>query len=200
VVLVRTFRQAHRHANVFRYLVAFLFYANGVGALFAFGGIYAVGEFGMSTAEVTRFAIALNIAAACGAAALGWIDDWLGPKRTILIALSGLIMTGAVLVLTRSTTVLWLLGSALGALVGATQAISRSFLARLAPRSMEAEMFGLYALSGKATAFAGPFVLALVTDAFDSQRAGMATILAFLAVGFVLLLPVKEPATASEAA
>ncbi len=88
---------------------------------------------------------------------------------------------------------LWLLGIVLGALVGAAQATSRSFMARLAPKAKEAEMFGLYALSGKATAFAGPLILALVTDAFDSQRAGMATILGFFAIGVILLIPVKEP-------
>jgi len=55
-------------------------------------------------------------------------------------------------------------------------------------------MFGLYALSGKATNFAGPLTLGWATLAFDSQRAGMATILVFLTAGFLLLLTVREPA------
>jgi UMF1 family MFS transporter len=191
--LGRTFRQARRHANIIRFLLSFLFYANGVGTVFAFGGIYAVGTFAMSTADVTKFAIALNVAAACGAAAFSWIDDWIGPKRTLLFSIAGLIASGTVLVLTKSIIVFWIAGIVLSALIGAAQAVSRAFMARLAPGSMETEMFGLYALSGKATAFAGPLVLALVTDAFDSQRAGMATVLGFFALGFVLLLWVKEP-------
>ena len=52
---------------------------------------------------------------------------------------------------------------------------------------------GRYALSGKATAFAGPFVLALMTQVFESQRAGMASILAFFIVGLILLQLVQEP-------
>ena len=55
-------------------------------------------------------------------------------------------------------------------------------------------MFGLYALSGKATAFMGPIAFGFATALFESQRAGMATILVFLAVGLLLLIPVREPA------
>ena len=54
-------------------------------------------------------------------------------------------------------------------------------------------LFGLYALSGKATVFAGPLVLATVTQAFDSQRAGVASILIFFIVGLALLRFVPEP-------
>jgi len=52
-------------------------------------------------------------------------------------------------------------------------------------------MFGLYALSGKITAFMGPWILGWVTLLFGSQRVGMATVLVFFAVGMLLLLPVK---------
>jgi UMF1 family MFS transporter len=65
-------------------------------------------------------------------------------------------------------------------------------MARLAPARRRAEMFGLYALSGKATAFLGPVVLAWMTAYAGSQRAGMATILVFLITGMVLLWPVSD--------
>jgi UMF1 family MFS transporter len=55
-------------------------------------------------------------------------------------------------------------------------------------------MFGLFAFSGKVTAFLGPALYAWFTDAFQSQRAGMATIFVFIVVGAALLLPVREPA------
>ena len=192
--LVKTFREARRHANTFRYLVAFLFYSNGVTTLFAFGGIYAVGTFEMTTAEVIEFGIAMNVTTGIGAAAFGWFDDRIGPKPVLMIALGGLIVLGLVIVLTASITVFWVLALVLGFLIGAAQTTSRSFMARLVPPKMEAEMFGLYALSGKATAFAGPLVLAFATDAFESQRAGMATILIFFTIGLLLLVQVKAPA------
>jgi UMF1 family MFS transporter len=70
------------------------------------------------------------------------------------------------------------------------QAASRTLLARLAPADMIGEFYGLYALSGKATAFLAPLVVALVTSAAASQRAGISTIVVFFIVGALLLLPV----------
>jgi UMF1 family MFS transporter len=66
-------------------------------------------------------------------------------------------------------------------------------MGRIAPIEMRTEMFGLYALSGKATAFMGPFVLGTATFWSGSQRVGMATILAFFIVGGILLALLRHP-------
>jgi MFS transporter, UMF1 family len=66
-------------------------------------------------------------------------------------------------------------------------------MARLAPPDMMTEMFGLYAMTGKAIAFLGPLGFAVLTDLFDSQRAGMSIVLAFWVAGGALLLFVREP-------
>ncbi len=192
-VLWRTITEMRRHGAIVRFLVARMIYNDGLVTLFAFGGIYAAGSFGMDFAEVIRFAIALNVSAGLGAAAFAVVDDRIGAKPVILIALTALIGLGTAILLVESKTAFWVLGVGLGVFVGPAQAASRSLMARLAPPGMTTEMFGLYALSGKATAFLGPWVLAWATLAFDSQRAGMATIVVFLAVGLVLLLPVAEP-------
>jgi UMF1 family MFS transporter len=89
------------------------------------------------------------------------------------------------------------LALAIGIFLGPTQAASRSLKARLAPPELATEFFGLYALAGKATAVFGPWALAIATTAFDSQRAGMATIPPFLVLGFLLLLWVREPKRSS---
>ena len=60
-------------------------------------------------------------------------------------------------------------------------------MARLSPPDQQAAYFGLFALSGKSTAFVGPVVVAIVTDAAGSQRLGLATIVAFLVAGLILL-------------
>ncbi|MBF0333678.1 MAG: MFS transporter, partial [Alphaproteobacteria bacterium] len=74
---------------------------------------------------------------------------------------------------------------------GPAQSASRSLMAHLAPEDLRTEMFGLFALSGKITAFAGPAILGWVTVVSGSQRWGMATILISLVIGLVILLPVK---------
>ena len=85
----------------------------------------------------------------------------------------------------------WGLGIALGVFVGPAQASSRSLMARMAPKGKETEMFGLYALSGTITAFMGPALYGFASGRFASQRAGMAVVVLFLAIGLLLLLRVK---------
>jgi UMF1 family MFS transporter len=72
-------------------------------------------------------------------------------------------------------------------------------MARVAPPSHRSQMFGLFALSGRVTAFIGPALLASVTAAAANQRAGMATVVLFLITGLVLLLT-KVPERALAAA
>ena len=79
-----------------------------------------------------------------------------------------------------------------GVFVGPILASSRTMVARIAPREMISEAYGLYTLTGKATAFAAPFLVAVVTAATQNQRAGFAVILVFLVLGFVGLLWVRE--------
>ena len=72
--------------------------------------------------------------------------------------------------------------------MGPAQSASRSLMVHLAPVSLQTEMFGLYALSGKATAFLGPLILGFVTLASGSQRIGMVTVLVLIAGGLVVVL------------
>jgi UMF1 family MFS transporter len=61
---------------------------------------------------------------------------------------------------------------------------------------MEGEIFGLYAMAGSATAWLGPMLVEHFTEAYQSQRAGFASIMLLLVLGFFLLLFVKPPARA----
>lgn len=191
--LWKSFQNVRHYKNIVTYLIARMLYTDGLNTMFLFGGIYAAGTFGMPISEVIVFGIALNVTAGLGAAGFAWIDDWIGAKKTILIALVALTFIGLGMVITDTKAVFWGLGMALGTFFGPAQAASRSLMARLAPAEVRTEMFGLYALSGKATAFLGPLVLGIVAETTGSQRAGMATVLVFLIVGGVMLLAVREP-------
>jgi len=65
-------------------------------------------------------------------------------------------------------------------------------LARIAPVTKMSEFFGIYALSGTATAFLGPLLVGVVTLMFQSQRIGFASILILLGLGLAGMLFVKE--------
>jgi MFS transporter, UMF1 family len=190
--LADTVRRIRDHAHVARFLLARMIYTDGLNTLFAFGGIYAAGTFGMDFSELILFGIGMNVTAGLGAACFAWIDDWIGPKRTILIAVAALTVLGAILLVVPSKTLFWVFGLPLGIFVGPAQAASRSLMTHLAPPETRTEMFGLYALSGKATAFVGPALLGWVTAVAGSQRAGMAIIPVFFIVGALLLRGVPD--------
>ncbi|HET6160716.1 MAG TPA: MFS transporter [Dongiaceae bacterium] len=191
--LADTFRQLRAHRNIAIFLLGKMIYIDGLNTLFAFGGIYAAGTFGMSFDEILLFAIALNVSSGLGAIGFAWIDDWVGAKPTILVALAAMTMLGAAILFVDSEGAFIALAVGLGLFFGPAQASSRSLMSRLAPPESRAEFFGLFALAGRITAFLGPAFVGWVTFAAQSQRAGMATILPFFVVGGLLLLFVKEP-------
>jgi UMF1 family MFS transporter len=191
--LTTTMRQLLANRTIARFLLAHMLYTNGLNTLFAFGGIYAAGTFQMSFTEVLIFGIALNITAGLGAAGFAWVDDLIGSKKTVLIALAALSALGLALVLVEAKPLFFILGCLLGIFVGPAQAAGRALMARLAPKELETEAFGLYELAGKVTVFAGPLLLGLATDLFRSQRVGMSTILLFFVAGIIILLPLREP-------
>jgi UMF1 family MFS transporter len=190
--LYSTIHRIRAYDPIGLFLLARMVYTDGLNTLFAFGGIFAAGAFGLELDEILLFGIALNVTAGAGAVLFAWVDDWIGAKRTILISVSAIAVLGTCLLLADSKTLFWAFGVPIGIFFGPAQAASRSMMARLVPPHLHNEMFGLYAFSGKASAFAGPLVLGAVTGWMDSQRAGMATILAFLLAGMALLLPVSE--------
>jgi len=191
--LVETLKQVRQYKQIARFLLARMIYTDGLNTLFAFGGIYAAGSFGFSFTEIIQFGIAINVTSGLGAAAFAWIDDWIGPKKTILISVTALIVLSVLLLVIESKTLFWIFGLGLGIFVGPAQAASRSLMAHMAPERLRTEMFGLFAFSGKATAFLGPAAVAFATDMFSSQRAGMSTIVIFFVVGAVLMFWVSEP-------
>jgi UMF1 family MFS transporter len=188
-----TLRQVRRHGNVVRFLLAKMIYIDGLNTLFIVGGAYAAGAFSMSIDEVLIFGIILNVTAGAGAIGFAWVDDWIGAKPTILIALAAIALLGSGLLFVDGKLWFYILAAAIGIFLGPAQAASRSLMARLAPPAQRTEFFGLYNLAGKVTTPLGPFLVSLVTFLSDSQRAGMATIIPFIVVGALLLTIVQEP-------
>ncbi|MBS0351524.1 MAG: MFS transporter [Proteobacteria bacterium] len=180
------------YRNILIFLIARMLYIDGLITVFAFGGIYAAGVFHMTLTEVIEFGIGMNISAGLGAVIFGWLDDSKGPKLTILATLSLMVACGIGILLVDSKLWFWILGMGLSLGVGPVQAASRSLLIRIAPAHLITELFGLYNLSGRATSFIGPWVLALFTHWFYSQRVGMSTVFLFMVTGGIMLALVKN--------
>lgn len=188
-------KQIRRYKYMVRFLIAKMFYVDGLSTLFAFGGIYAATIFGMAPQEVLQFGIAMNLVAGIGAAGLAFLDDWIGSKKVILFSLIGLIIPGCLAILATEKWMFWVLGLIMCLFVGPVQSSSRALMARMAPPEMRQQMFGFYMLSGKATAFFGPMLYGWTAFVTGSLRWGMSTIiLLFILGGLVLLtLPTHLP-------
>lgn len=190
--LIQTIKTLPKEKDIFIYLIAHMIYNDGLNTLFAFGGIYAAGTYGLSFEEVLLFGITMNIAAGIGALLLAWVDDYVGSKNTILLSLVCLVVIGIPILFLHDKYIFWTIALFLCVFVGPVQSASRSLMVHLiGDKSYSTEMFGLYALSGGITAFIGPWLLGVMTILFQSQRAGMATIMVFFTIGGLLMLPVK---------
>ena len=190
--ILQTFRELQRYREIFKLLLARLVYNDGLITVFAFGGIYAAGTFGFTFEEVLFFGIIVNITAGIGAWCFGYLDDRLGGKLTIQITLVGFVIAAIIAVVPQEKIWFWIAGLLVGLFAGPNQSASRSLMGRFVPQNKETEFYGFYAFSGKATAFLGPLLMGIITQAFGSQRAGMATVGLFFIIGGLLLRTVDE--------
>lgn len=180
------------------FLGASAVFRDGVNAIFIFGAILAVSVYQIGEDDVLLFGVAANVVAAVGALAGGRLEDRVGPKAVIVASLLGMIVVGGTLLFVSGPGAFWIFGLMLTLFVGPAQASSRSYLARLAPPGREGQLFGLYATTGRAVSFLAPTLFAVFTSLFGAPRAGIVGILLVLAVGLLLLAPVRPPARASE--
>ena len=185
--LLSTFKEIRKYRQTLRFLIAHLIYNDGLVTIFAFGGIYAAATFGFTLEKVLLFGIVVNVFAGAGAVAMGYLDDRIGAKRTLSISLLGLIIATLLAMAARDEVWLWVAGIMIGIFAGPNQSASRSLMGRLVPQGMRNEFFGFFALSGKLTAFVGPFTLGLLTQLSGSQRVGVTVVVVLFGIGLVLL-------------
>lgn len=188
-----TFKEIRdRYKDIFRLLVARMIYNDGLVTVFAVGPIFVSEAFGMTTIQVLTWGVGVQMASMIGAFVMGFMDDRLGGKKTILVTIVGLAIGGIWAVTSTSTLSIYLAGFWVGIFVGPNQAASRSLLGRFVPEAKETEFYGFFALSGKAIAFMGPFLYGEIQRITGSPRLGMGTIVSFFVIGGLLLLAVDE--------
>lgn len=193
VVLFTTLKRLwHGNRQVLMFLLSSAVFRDGLAGVFTFGAIIAAQVFGFSSSEVLYFAVAANVVAGASTILAGRLDDRFGPKNVIIVSLIGLIVAGSTVLFIGTAAVgFWVLGLLLCAFVGPIQSASRSFLARITPEGREGEIFGLYATTGRAVSFLAPGLFALFVGLSGDTRLGILGIVIILAVGLLLMLPVK---------
>ncbi|UXN65220.1 MFS transporter [Phyllobacterium sp. A18/5-2] len=212
-----TLGEVRQRPGIFRFLFGRMIYQDGVNALIALGGAFAATMFGWATAEIGIFGIILNVVAIAGCIAASKLDTMLGSKIVVAVSLVlltiatiGIVSTGPGYTLfgllqlpgadsgglfgTPAEKAYIGFGLLIGMAFGPVQASSRSYMARSVTADEAGRYFGIYALSGRATSFLAPFLVATVTALSGSPRLGMAVIILFLLAGLAILVRTPYPA------
>ena len=188
--LRETFSHAARLKDMFRLLVAFVIYNDGIETVIYFSPVFASAVLGFSDAEVLILFAAVQAAAFVGAWGLASLTDRIGPLRMVAATLVvWAALTGWAYVVTEKGA-FWVLAIVGGVVLGPCQAASRSAMSLLVPPGRNAEFFGLFAISGKVSAILGPSVFGWATYLLGGHRAGILSTLTFFLIGLAVLATV----------
>lgn len=215
--LRNTLGDIRHRSGILRFLLARMIYQDGVNALLALGAGYAAALFQWSITEIGLFGMILNIMAIFSCLAASRLDTRLGSKSVVIAALIllflatlGIVSTGTNntffgllsfsevapkgLFSTPAEQAYLFYGLMIGAAFGPVQASSRSWFARSISPEESGRYFGIYALSGRATSFLAPFMVATITAISGSAALGMAVLILFFLLGLLLAIATPYPA------
>jgi len=187
--ILQTFKEISKYKIIVRFLIARLFYNDGLITIFALGGIYAIGTLNFTMQEVLILGIVLNVFAALGSFVFGLIEDRIGVRKVINLSLVILVISTFLAFISPWTIYpklfFWISGVLLGTMVGPNQSCSRSYMAQIIPEDKKNEFFGFYAFTGKATSFLGPLMFGFLTKIY-SQQIGLLSVLVFFIIGLII--------------
>jgi len=216
--LIRMIMTMKNYRDAAIFLIARMFYVDGMTAVLLFAGVYARGVMHFDALTMLFYGIILTVLAVFGGFVGGWLDSWLGAKRSVQVEIGiSLIGVFAILGMSPDTILffwhydpaahapLWngpffrtlpeliflLIGFSNATFITAHYASSRTLLTRLTPPDQTGTFFGVYALSGTATVWLGSFLVNLGTHLFHSQQGGFGMISILLSFGFLGLLFVR---------
>ena len=184
--------RALRHTM--RYLVAYLFYNDGIQTVVSLASVLLAQELfvarGLPVDQSFLLGLSLMVqfVALFGALLFERLAAW-GTKNAILLSLVGwcgvVVYAYGALQTTRQA---WWLAAVIAVVLGGSQALSRSLFSRMIPKGREASFFGLYEISDRGTSWIGPVLFGLVVAATNSYRQAMLSLIVLFGVGSALLL------------
>ena len=188
------------------FLLSSMLYRDGLNGLYAFGGVYAGLVLNWEVSQIGAFGVIAALGAAFFSYLGGFADRRFGPKPVIILTILVLMVISFTIINLSPTTffgvvlsdgtslpdtVFMICGVFIGGMGGILQSASRSLMVRHCDPEAATEYFGLYGMSGRATAFLAPALIAIVTAATNSARLGISPVLVLFFLGLILLLWVK---------
>ncbi len=179
---------ARLYQDLARFLLCIVFYQAGIMTVITLAAVYAQQAMHFTTRQTIEMILVVNITAALGALAFGYVQDKLGHKLSLALTLTGwLVMVG----LAYSATTpgrFWLAANIAGLCLGASQSAGRALVGYLSPESRRAEFFGLWGLAFKFASILGPLTYgAVVWVTAGNHRLGMLLTGIYFVIGLIVL-------------
>ncbi|WP_458792260.1 MFS transporter [Yoonia sp. MH D7] len=208
-----TLKSVFKRKSLFNFLVGSMVYRDALNALYAFGGVYAALVLDWQTIQIGVFGIIAAIAAAIATWIGGLCDQKHGPKPVIVTSILALIIVCILIVgMSREhlffmtlpagsslpDTIFYICGATIGGAGGALYSASRSMMVRHTHPDRPTEAFGLFALTGKATAFLAPLLITIFTLATGNTQLGFLPVIFLFLIGLVMLRWVNKDGDRAE--
>ncbi len=187
--LQHTFRDLKKYPQTLTFLLAYLFFNDGIQTVISSSSIYGAEQLQFAQEQLIALILLVQFVAFGGALFFGWLATRYGAWRTILWSLVAwaLIVVAAFFVPEQAFLPFVALGVLIGVVLGGSQALSRSLFSQLVPRSREAEFFGLYQAMERGTSWFGTFLFGLVHQLTHSYRPAILALVVFFVLGGLLL-------------
>jgi len=190
VRVLETFRALRGYKQAFLMLLAFMIYNDGIQTIQRMASPYGK-ELGIADSVLIASILIVQFVGFPFAFLFGALAERIGAKRAIFI---GLLVYAGISVLgyyMRTAAHFILLAVLLAAVQGGTQALSRSLFASLIPSHKSGEFFGFYSVFEKFASIFGPLLFWATIAATGNSRNAILSVIAFFAVGAVVLSRVK---------
>ncbi len=189
--LHRTFAQARSFKDFMWLLLCAVFYQGGVAVAITLAAIYAETEIGFRQQETMVLIFVLNLAAAGGAFAWGYLQDRIGHKIALASTLVGWIATCVIAAITTTKGGFWWAATIAGLCMGSSQSAGRAMAGMFAPQKQLAEFYGLWTFAIRLASIIGPLTYGAITWATGgNQRLAIMSTGVLFVVGLLLLGPV----------
>lgn len=187
--LWRTLKELRSYPMALTFLVAYLFFNDGIQTVISQASVYGTEELGFSQGTMLAVYLLVQAVAIFGAIGFGLLAARIGAKRVILSGLGvwALIVTAGLVMPAGRLVPLLVLGATIGVVLGGTQALARSYFSLLIPKGKEAEFFSFYHLMDRGTSWFGTLVFFIVVQMTGSFRPAIFALIVFFVIGGILL-------------
>jgi MFS transporter, UMF1 family len=192
--VLATLRNLRRYKQLFLFLLAFLFFNQGIETVISNAGPFGVKAAGMTDDGIMVLVLVIQIVAAVGAFVFGRFAERAGCKKVILLSLFVWLGVLVFAFFTTTPRMFWALGIAVAVVMGGTQALARGFFAQLTPPAKSAEFFGFFAIGGRAAAAVGSLLFGTVAQLTGQMKWGIISLAVFFLAGMILLARVDDKA------